>query len=1242
MTGSPIAVVGLASLLPGSDDLTGFWNSLVEARDCFSDVPEQHWRIEDYFDPTPRAKDKTYGRRGGFMPPQPFDALAFGLPPSSLPSTDVAQLLALLIAQRCLADADNGLTPRFDRKRTGVILGAAATTQLVAHMSGRMARPMWREGLRRSGMDEATIDRACDAIADQFVPWQESTFPGLLGNVIAGRVANRFDLGGTNCALDAACASSLAALSMAMGELRSGRADTVLTGGVDALNDVLMFLCFSQTPALSLTGDCRPFSDQADGTMLGEGVAMLALRRLEDAERDGHRIYAVLRGLGSSSDGRAKSVYAPRPEGQSMALRRTYDDAGYSPTTVGLVEAHGTGTVAGDAAEFAALRDVFTEAAPSSTQWCALGSVKSQIGHTKAAAGAASLVKAVLALHHRTLPPTIKVQRPNPALQLETSPFYLNTTTRPWFHLADHPRRASVSSFGFGGSNFHVTMEEYRGAATAPRLDASSVRLLLFSGSNAATLRAEISALPARLGTATQLATLARETHASFSPDAAIRVAIVVPELGQLAATCAEAADLLKGSDALARSSHCVVRRGAAASADSVAFLFPGQGSQYVGMGRDLAVAFPDAFEAWQRAVTALPVVDGADHLGDIVFPRPAFEPEALRTQEARLRATSAAQPALAAASLAQLALLDRLGVRPAAAAGHSFGELVALHAAGVFDADTLLRLARARGLAMEACGSGEEAGAGRLGSMLAVAGDAASVRAIVDRHGDANLVLANDNHPKQAVLSGPVESLKKIEKALTSAGLSFQPLKVAAAFHSPLVAPAADTFAADVRKSAVATPRLPVIANGTAEPYPAKPEAIKAQLAGQLAEPVRFRESIDALYAHGCRVFLEVGAGSVLTGLAGKCLADRPHVAISLDTAGRHGLRSWWGAIAELATLGLPLRFDQLHASFGETLPAAAPPKGPAVVMVGGANLGKPYPPSSAALAARGAAAPVAAAHAPAAASVAAPRPAASMSVAAPSGPAASTVTPEPKVGPVAAVRQPVAALPTARDRKSMSDTSLPTVPVVMRSDDMRAQILEAQRLTQQALLESYSMTLRGLGGAAANVAPAALQMAAPQPVQTMVLAAAPAPVAVSQPAPAPQQRTVLQPPPQAVAAPRPAPVQTAVQAPAPPPPAPAPAPAPVAATPAVAPAVASADTVLAIIAEKTGYPVEALAAEMDLEADLGIDSIKRVEILAAVNERVPGLDSSKVSPADVRRISDLLALLEGSPANPQQAATR
>ncbi|MCC7126595.1 MAG: 3-oxoacyl-ACP reductase, partial [Acidobacteria bacterium] len=604
MNASPIAVVGLASLLPGSDDLTGFWQSLIEARDCFSDVPEQHWRIEDYFDPTPRAKDKTYGRRGGFMPPQPFDALAFGMPPASLPSTDVAQLLALLIAQRCLADADNGSTPRFDRKKTSVILGAAATTQLVAHMSGRMARPMWREGLRRMGMDDALIEKACDAIADQFVPWQESTFPGLLGNVIAGRVANRFDLGGTNCALDAACASSLAALSMAMGELRSHRADTVLTGGVDALNDVLMFLCFSQTPALSVTGDCRPFSDQADGTMLGEGVAMLALRRLEDAERDGHKIYAVIRGLGSSSDGRAKSVYAPRSEGQALALRRAYDDAGYSPSTVTLMEAHGTGTVAGDAAEFGALADVFSEANPEGRQWCALGSVKSQIGHTKAAAGAASLVKAVLALHHRTLPPTIKVERPNPAMRLESSPFYLNTSPRPWFHHADHPRRASVSSFGFGGSNFHVTIEEYQGAAAAGRLDISPVHLLLFASADAATLRDTLNTLPEKVKTPAQLSDIARESQGTFDPSAPVRLAMILESVSTVRAACDEAATLLAGGKDHARSTHCVLGLGQPSTRESVAFLFPGQGSQYVGMGKDVALTFPDAFGAWQDAIS--------------------------------------------------------------------------------------------------------------------------------------------------------------------------------------------------------------------------------------------------------------------------------------------------------------------------------------------------------------------------------------------------------------------------------------------------------------------------------------------------------------------------------------------------------------------------------------------------------------------------------------------------------------
>jgi len=1072
MNSPAIAVVGLASLLPGSDDLAGFWRCLIEARDCFSDVPERHWRIDDYFDPVPRAKDKTYGRRGGFLPPQPFDALAFGIPPSSLPSTDVAQLLALLIAKRCLEDADNGETPRFDRSRTSVILGAAATTALVAHMSGRMARPMWREGLRTLGMEEEQLERACDAIADQFVPWQETTFPGLLGNVIAGRVANRFDLGGTNCALDAACASSLAAVAMAVGELQSGRADTVLTGGVDALNDVLMFLCFSQTQALSLSGDCRPFSQQADGTMLGEGLAMLALRRLEDAERDGHKIYAVLRGLGTSSDGRSKSVYAPRPEGQMLALRRAYAEAGYGPDTVELLEAHGTGTVAGDAAEFEALRRVFAEAAPDRRPWCALGSVKSQIGHTKAAAGAASLVKAVLALHHRTLPPTIKVEHPNPALALATSPFYLNTAPRPWFASRTHPRRASVSGFGFGGSNFHVALEEYSGVHAAGRLNASSAWLLLFSAADAAAMERSLEHLPQRLRSEGELESFARESQRSFSPAEAVRLALLVGSREELGPACSEASHLLTGTPDLARGKHCLLAMGPPASPSSLAFLFPGQGSQCVGMGLGLALGFPDAFSSWEQSLVELEragsslETPGDGGWAERVFPRSVFSAEERQDQERALQATSVAQPALALVSLAGLAVLRRLSLVPAAVAGHSFGELVALHAAGVFDREVLLDLASARGRAMGTCDPA--------GGMVAVAADAATVAALLREHGDGELVLANDNHPQQTVSSGSLTSLERMAPHLARAGFATHPLNVAAAFHSPDVAGAADVFASHLLKHCFQSPGRPVFSNATAAPYPDDPEAARALLAEQMAQPVRFRETIEALYAQGCRVFLEVGAGDVLSRLTTKCLAERSHVAISLDQRGAKDLQPFWRAVGQLSVLGFHLDYGALHDAAGPWSPPPAVPAGPAVVALSGANLGKPYPPPSP----RGAPPPPPppqvhprSPHP----SRATPPPMAdlrSLDASGFTGNGASSPSGHHGDGEVSgrAPAQPAASIPTriVQHPGAMFDTS---------------PILEAQHLTQYALLESLRMTLAGLGAQLGQGA-VAMPVAAPAPM--------------------------------------------------------------------------------------------------------------------------------------------------------------
>ncbi|MBF0189391.1 MAG: 3-oxoacyl-ACP reductase, partial [Magnetococcales bacterium] len=492
----PIAVVGVSTQFPGEGGTEGFWRDIVSGTDAISDVPASHWLIEDYYDSDPKAEDKTYCKRGGFLSPVSFDAIGLGLPPNTLPATDTSQLLTLMIARRLLQKEGADRFPHIDRERIGIMLGVTSATELVASLSSRLQRPVWLNAMRASGLPEQQAQEICQRIADSYVPWQEASFPGLLGNVVAGRVANRLDLGGPNFVSDAACASSLSAMQTAIHSLQLGETDMVVTGGADAMNDIFMYMCFSKTPAFSPSGECRPFSDKADGTLIGEGVGLFALRRLEDAEKDGDPILAVIRGLGGASDGRASSVYAPRPSGQARAIAKAYEVAGYGPETIGLLEAHGTATKAGDVAEFKGLRTVFDPVRRESGPSIALGSVKSQIGHTKAAAGAAGVFKAVMALHHKVLPPTLKVDRPNPALEMESSAFYLNTETRPWIHGAEHPRRASVSSFGFGGSNFHITLEEYTGPGRhADRIRTLPAELITLSAPDRDTLIARCRAL---------------------------------------------------------------------------------------------------------------------------------------------------------------------------------------------------------------------------------------------------------------------------------------------------------------------------------------------------------------------------------------------------------------------------------------------------------------------------------------------------------------------------------------------------------------------------------------------------------------------------------------------------------------------------------------------------------------------------------------------------------------------------
>ncbi|MGW4234443.1 SDR family NAD(P)-dependent oxidoreductase [Streptomyces sp. NPDC004980] len=1169
----PVAVVGVGALVPGATDAAGYWRTVIGGRDLITEVPASRWLVEDHYDPDPTAPDKTYARKGAFLPEVDFDPLAYGLPPTNLPATDTAQLLALMVADQVLADA-GGLS-RVDRDRVGVVLGAAAL-ELLSHMNARSQRPVWLKAMRESGLAEAEAQAVCDRITDHYAPWQESTFPGLLGNVIAGRIANRFDLHGTNHTTDAACASSLAALSTAVGELTLGRSDLVISGGVDTANDIGMFMCFSKTPALSPSGDCRPFSEAADGTMLGEAVVMYALKRLSDAERDGDRIHAVIRGIGTSSDGRSTAIYSPLPEGQARALRRAYEEAGYGPDTVELVEAHGTGTKAGDTAELAALSTVFGESGRTDRQWCAIGSVKSQIGHTKCAAGAAGLLKAVMALHHKVLPPTIKVDRPTPATTVPDSPFYVNTEARPWVRPSGHPRRASVSSFGFGGSNFHVTLEEYvpsdSPGRAAWRHRSAPTELVLFGAASASALSgAAIDDRP--------LAEIARESHRTFSPTDRVRLAVVATGTEDLREKFAQATALIRERPDTAFSTPSGVQYATAATSPGrIGFLFPGQGAQYVGMGADLAMLSPAAQNTWDRLGGA--GFDGRP-LHRVVFPPPAFTDEERAAQGARLTATEWAQPALAVHGLALLEVLRGLGLRPDCVAGHSFGELVALHCAGSLDAESLVGLARRRGELMRDAAVAP-------GAMLAVGADRDRVAAVLAAGGFTDVWPANHNSPQQVVLSGTTEAIEAVERTCAAEGVSTRRLNASAAFHSPLVASAGEPLSAFLRDLAIARPGIEVYGNADAAPYPSEPDEVRDRIAGHLASPVLFHDQIEAMYATGVRTFVEVGAGATLSGLVGQILGDREHAAVPLDRPGRSGVSSLHTALGRLAVRGVPLDHDHLWAPYAPPGTAAKERKPRMTVKISGANYGQPYPPADGAAAL----------------------------------PAPNPPAPEPVPAPAQAPA-PVSELPSGSDWYAMVES-------------VQRQTAEAHAACQRMLIDSHMAFLRmteatfaamlgspgtpgALGAAVSGPPLAAFPPTPPLPPQQVPSARtqvpAPQPVTVLPTAPA----TVMAPPPVLA----PVPLRTVPE------------------TPDVAPAVTVAEPadrspreipppeleelLLSVVARLTGYPVAMLDADMELEADLGIDSIKRVEILSAVRRQVGDAPTG-----DIARLGKLRTLRE------------
>ncbi|RZI54993.1 MAG: beta-ketoacyl synthase, partial [Pseudomonas sp.] len=307
---SDIAVIGIGCMFPDAANLEEYWKNISLGHDAISPIPVSHWRPEDYFDVDPKKPDHTYAKTGGFLRPYAFDPLKYGISPQAIEATDTTQLLGMVCAHEALVDAGYGPGKDFNRDKTSCIIGVTGAMELVIPLGARLGHPAWKRALKNAGVADDIAAAVVEEISESYVPWQENSFPGLLGNVVAGRIASRLDLGGSNAVVDAACASSLAALHMAVMELESGRSDMVIAGGMDTFNDIFMYMCFSKTPALSPTGHSRPFDAEGDGTSIGEGLGAIILKRLSDAEADGDRIYAVLKGVGSGSDGKGQAIYA--------------------------------------------------------------------------------------------------------------------------------------------------------------------------------------------------------------------------------------------------------------------------------------------------------------------------------------------------------------------------------------------------------------------------------------------------------------------------------------------------------------------------------------------------------------------------------------------------------------------------------------------------------------------------------------------------------------------------------------------------------------------------------------------------------------------------------------------------------------------------------------------------------------------------------------------------------------------
>lgn len=874
-----IAIIGMSCVFPQAPSLTDFWHNVVNGVDTISE-PVDDWDAKRYL-----SNERIKTQFGGFLKDlYQFDPRDFGIMPSSVDGSEPDQFLALRVAAEALKDAGYAEAD-IDHSETGVVLGHSTYMHRgqVSYIQHHIVLDQTIEIIKnlQPELDESQLAAIRQAFEQQLPSKETDITPGLVPNVMTGRIANRLNLKGPNYILDAACSSSLLAINAAVDELRNGRSRMMLAGGVNATMPAEAFIMFTQLGALSGRGKVRAFEKGSDGTLLGEGLGIICLKCLDDAIADGDRIYAVIKGLGQSSDGKGQGLLAPSEEGETLAIKRAYESTNIDPASIGMIEAHGTGIPLGDKTEIASLKNVLGKRKGEFGS-VALGSVKSMISHCIPAAGVAGVIKSALALHHKVLPPTL-CDEVNPELQLESTSLYVNTELRPWLANSNHPRRVGVNSFGFGGINAHAILEE----APESKVQEQSLmpqknELFVFSAKTAEKLLSDIQQVSHYCRTCEDvcLADIAISLSRSGT-ESGYRAAVMASSVSELMTKLDKLTDRVSNNPEENWSMRSGIYYCAKPLAGKVAFIFPGEGSQYLNMLSELCIHFSEVRE-WFSFWKGLYTTEAGSARTDYLFPPKMELNEAvIDALEEKIHSMDVGSEAVFIGGQAMFSLLNALGVKADVMLGHSSGEsssLAASGALGLTDKQALGKFIRQLNKKYKKVLSEDKIPTGALLAVGAL--DVETIESIIDKFG-GEIHIAMENCKNQKVLYGSQSDIQLIEKQLSKVGGICAVLPFDRGYHTPHFEAMTQEFVSYYKALKLSTPAIPLYSCASADRFPEDSASIQDLAAKQWSNKVRFNDVINKMHDDGVRYFIEVGPSANLTAFVNDILAKKDYVAL-------------------------------------------------------------------------------------------------------------------------------------------------------------------------------------------------------------------------------------------------------------------------------------------------------------------------------------------------------------------------